>query len=533
MIPDASVTYSTQDDAGQINKPNTEARRRRVVTAVVLAAFSLFYFSAVLLRAAEKYFWYDELVSVYLSRLSVSSLWQMLRAGMDSVPLPFHLVTKAANAIFGEGLIATRLPQIFGFWVFCLCLFRFVNKRVGVLGGLIAMLFPIFTGAFYYAYDARPYGIVLGFCGLALVFWQMSLEEPHRKRWLWCYALSVLGAFLIHSYAITIAFPFAVAELVRGIQNRRLNVQHWLAIILPAIIACPTYIPLLEGFRTNAKGTTLVDLAPPVWPQVREFYSFLLGPCMLIVLIVLALLALRCLHAMRRSTKPASLSTAIPLPEIALALSFVALPVVGMIIARTMHSTFIYRYYLPALVAACILTGFAAAVGKPANRVAFALAAVLVCSAGWQFSALIWHRIHGVPENLSEPSSGFSANSSLSGPLDHYSLLLSEARKHKDQPIAIMWPIDYLYLVTYAPDLVLRMYYVQWSETDWFYRCFKLFRPWSPIKYNLATRDQFLQSAPEFLMYGQDSTAASIISEGLKFESIKLSNGHFLAEARH
>ncbi len=534
MIPDPAVAYSLQNVAQQLNVPSTEARLRRVATAVVLSAFSLFYFADVLLRASEKYFWYDELISVYLCRFSFASLWQTLLAGIDSNPPLFYVLTKASNAIFGEGLIGTRMPEILGFWIFCLCLFRFVNKRTGVLGGVIAMLFPVFTGAFYYAFEARPHGIVLGFCGLALVFWQMSSEHPDRKRWLLCYALSLLAAFLTHCYAIIIAFPFALAELAHDIRARRFNLQRWLAIILPAIVACLTYLPLLSGFRELGKGERSGALSPLIWPEVHDFYSSLLGPCMLILVIVVALLAVRCMQAVNGTSEPL-LPLSIPVPEIVAALSFAAAPALGMVIAKVTHSPAFYRYFLSASVAICILTGLAAAVGKPLNWIAVAIAAVLVCSAGWNISSLFWHRLHGVPENLVEPASGFSMNSSLAGPLDRYTLLLSEARAHKDQPIAIMSPFDYLYLVNYAPQLIDQIYYVKWSDHDFNYRGQEVFERWSQIHYKMATEQEFLRLSPNFMMYGQSSELAYNMTRNpnIKITRLKTSNDHFLAEAQN
>src|SRR5579875_327267 len=109
MTPDPPVAYSSKSDARQVNILSTEARLPRVATTVVLAAFSVFYFADVLLRASEKYFWCDELFTLYLCRASPASLWHALQVGMDSNPPLFYALTKASNAIFGEGLIGTRM----------------------------------------------------------------------------------------------------------------------------------------------------------------------------------------------------------------------------------------------------------------------------------------------------------------------------------------------------------------------------------------------------------------------------------------
>ncbi len=515
----------------QLNhKQDTQSLLRIRLTPLLLLGFSLFYFADVFLRASEKYFWYDELFTVYLCRLPFHSLWAALQAGIDANPPLFYLLTKASNAVFGEGLISTRLPEIIGVWIFCVCMFRVVNRRVGAVAGFTAMLLPVFTGAFYYGYDARPHGIVLGFCGLALVCWQMSLDEPRHPWWRTGFSLSLFAALMIHCYALTIAVPFGIAELFRAIRSRRIEWQRWASLVAPVLAACLVYVPLLHGFRSMAKDTSFLSLSPLIWPQVHSFYVFLLGPCMLIVLLVVIMLAFRLIEGTRAARTFQSKTLAIPSFELVLAVSFAALPVFGLLLAKALQSPFYDRYFLSALVGVCILTGLAAGVGKPANWVAVTLAAILACSAAWQFSTLVWHRVRGIPEALTEPSSGFSMNSSLAGPLNRYSLLQSEASKR--ERIVVLWPIEFLYLVNYAPNLAPQLCYLQRSENDSFYRVFEKFHVWSPVKYTIMTQEEFLRSTPHFLLYGTDSVGqlAQVIQAGAKMRSLRVSDGHFLAE---
>src|SRR5437764_172458 len=91
---------------------------------VLLIVFSGLYFLATFYRASRKLFWFDELFSLYISRLpDMASVWNVLKQGMDFNPPLFYALTRFAESLFGEGHIATRLPAILGFWIFCLCLF--------------------------------------------------------------------------------------------------------------------------------------------------------------------------------------------------------------------------------------------------------------------------------------------------------------------------------------------------------------------------------------------------------------------------
>jgi hypothetical protein len=120
---------------------------------ILIVLLSIGYFCDTYFRASRKLFWFDELFTVYVSRLpDLRSLWAVLMAGVDfNPPLLYVLV---------------------GFWIFCLCLYRFVSLRSSALGGLISMGFPMVTLAYWYAYEARPYALELGFCGVALLCWQ-------------------------------------------------------------------------------------------------------------------------------------------------------------------------------------------------------------------------------------------------------------------------------------------------------------------------------------------------------------------------
>src|ERR1035438_5979616 len=126
---------------------------------------SVIYFTDISLKASQKCFWFDELFAVYLCRLpSFMSTWSAVIHGADFNPPLFYLLTRGAQRLFGEGLIATRLPEIVSVWLFCICLFLFVARRAGMISGFIAGAFPFFTLAQHYAYEARAHGIVLGWC---------------------------------------------------------------------------------------------------------------------------------------------------------------------------------------------------------------------------------------------------------------------------------------------------------------------------------------------------------------------------------
>jgi 4-amino-4-deoxy-L-arabinose transferase-like glycosyltransferase len=169
-------------------------------------------------RASRKLFWFDELFTVHISALSSPwPIWNALANGVDFNPPLLYILTWLSQTIFGIGQVATRLPAIVGFWVFCLCLFKFVAVRSTALAGFISLAFPLITPAYWYAYEARSHGAVLGFCGLALISWQAATSRTnHRLGPVFGLFASMACALATHSYAFLLLIPFAVGELARS-----------------------------------------------------------------------------------------------------------------------------------------------------------------------------------------------------------------------------------------------------------------------------------------------------------------------------
>src|SRR5262249_54774840 len=136
------------------------------------------YFSVTCVLASYKLLFNDELYTLYISRVSrMSDIWAALMTGGEQTLSLLYWITRGMLAIFGENPLAIRLPEVIGYWVMSICLFSFVSRRAPAVYGFLAMLFPLVTEAYIYAYEARSYALVLGFMGLALLCWQSTAAE--------------------------------------------------------------------------------------------------------------------------------------------------------------------------------------------------------------------------------------------------------------------------------------------------------------------------------------------------------------------
>jgi hypothetical protein len=500
-------------------------------TPVLLAIFSVFYLLDVCLRAAEKFFWYDEIFTLYFSRLSdFSSLWRALQAGVDFNPPLFYLFTRASLVVFGEGNIAIRLPEILGFLIFCLCLFYFVQRHAGMISGLCALLLPMLTGAYFYAYDARPHAIVLGACGLAMICWQRATESRLiNPKWLSGFSLSLLLAFMLHCYALILVSPFAIAEVIETFRLRRVRLQVWLAIVLPAVVSVPLYLVLLRSYGKLNTANSFSNIAVARWNQFPAFYVFLLTPCVLILLSALAVFAASRLFPERLSASDDLVSFAAR-RDFLLGLAFLVLPLFGIILGKVVHGPSFSRYFLSALAGVCVVIGIG--VGQMAKRTWLpgALAVLLTAALGLNFARLLNDRLHGKGEALSEPSMGFALDTTPGKPLAMHGLL---TENKGPLPIVVLNALDFVYLVQYDPGLTKQLYFLTTTESDFIYHGFRRFLDCCGMKFNPpVTYQQFVAAHPAYLVYGGPGNLISLgwlEDRGSRIRSLREQNGHFLA----
>src|SRR5271166_5531584 len=128
---------------GQTASPTSlEADARRMAAGldrsryVVLLVLTAFYAAGAMLHAHGKPFWYDEVYTLMAaSAPDAAATWRAAQE-LDAAPPLTHLLAHFAVSWFGPGEVTARLPQIAGFWIFCLCLYRFVRRRLGIFYGL-------------------------------------------------------------------------------------------------------------------------------------------------------------------------------------------------------------------------------------------------------------------------------------------------------------------------------------------------------------------------------------------------------------
>ena len=490
-----------------------------IVIAFLL--ISALYFADIFLRASLKTFWYDELFTVYLCRLpSFHATWAAVIAGTDLNPPLFYLLTRWGQHFFGEGLIATRLPAILGVWVFCICIFVFVNRRLGPLYGCVAALFPLFTLAHTYAYEARPHGCVLGWCGLMLVCWQRARQYRSLSWWTLALGLSSLGALLTHVYSVYLFVPFLAVEFLGLVKSWRFHPGAAVTLLITPLCVAPLYLRMFHSFRSGNPLSGGLHIHP--YEVIQRYLLAMAGPALALLLLFLLLLAIERIRTeneplpdARRETRNDTRDHLLP-EEIWLAAIFAGIAVIGAIGVKISHGPFFDRYFLSAAAGYAILLAQATAV--PTRR-AFAAKGLIVAmlfllTADTAVAAFCrWH--HADLDQV-EPASRFAFP-----PDPHRPLMRDFAVLDNDdtQPILVTEVHTYLYLYYYAsPPLRSRLYLGLPDPKDTTLVDYRRDQQWMRLKdLRAISFGDFLAKHSDFYVYSPvDATLSSTCKDCLE-----------------
>jgi hypothetical protein len=199
-------------------------------------------------RGASTPFWFDE---IYTARIATQPSWKATFVGTQTLDLNPPLeafLARASSLVFGEHELAVRLPSILGYTLMAGCLFVLLRRRVSPWFAAFGSLLLIEnSAAFYYATEARPYAILLGMLGLALLGYDTLVQADRDKGWPRILLVTgMTGMILSHVFSVFPVMAFLMAELLRTIRLRRIDILTWLALLL-ALGFCILYRPLLQS----------------------------------------------------------------------------------------------------------------------------------------------------------------------------------------------------------------------------------------------------------------------------------------------
>lgn len=330
------------------------ADRHRAPFAVALGVLAVV---AVLPSAVWKPLWYDELFTFHVSRLtSIGAIRDALASGLDQQPLPYFALHHSVFRMFGEGPLATRLPELAGFALMTGGVFAFVSHRAGAVCGALAAVACWSTEARQYATEARPYALLAGFSAVSIACWQRSTDGGRRGAWLAGLAVSLFGVVSSHWYGVLVVVPLAIGEGLRSLRRKKIDVAVWVAFgaaVLPIVFFLLPILASLTGLRASFWSR-------PTPAFAVEFYGWLLAPAAIPLAATLAGFGVWLAAGSPGRRTPQDGEAQIPVHEVGAALALALLPCFGLALAVVFTNALNERYVIPAVVGLAALFGFAA-----------------------------------------------------------------------------------------------------------------------------------------------------------------------------
>lgn len=494
---------------------------------IILALFSFLYLIATGYRASRKAFWFDEIFTVYISRLQdIHDIWSALKHGVDFNPPMFYLLTKTGEKLVGSGHLGARLPEIVGFGILCLCLFRFVSFRTTVLAGLVAMIFPVAASAYWYAYEARPHGIVAGCCGLALVCWQGATTDEVKTRVWWLIGLgsALSGAVFNHAYGTLIFIPLLIGELTRSINRRRIDLPVCLTLLL-ASIACVALVPLAQvaslpeiGGNHGDVSFTSVDRA---LVRVSDSYKWHLEKTSLALTLAVIFIFTHQSLSSRAFPRIVSPYPDPPSHEIVALWILVGLPVFAAILSMLTKSPFLDRYSISLVGGVAGLLGLALA-RMPGHA---AIMLTMLC-----IQIAIDNMDYIKSSAMMVPSTQVRLSTHIPQLQKQYEVM--EAFPEKNIPIVLLDNLEFATTLYYAPEkLASRMIYLMRGNPDRLGLIYRRLATCCNARGTTSYADGMAASAPRFLIYGPVRSSYrlnDLLDLGFKVTIISTTGGHFL-----
>ena len=455
---------------------------------VAWAVFTVLYAIPTVYLARLKLFWDDEFFTLYLSRTpSWHDLLRALATGADQHPPSFYYLTHLVTTVFGSSHVTVRLPAILGFWLLCICLYEIVRDLATPEWAVVAMFFPLSSEFYYYASEARGYGLVCGFAALAMLSWLRSAAHRKRTVYIPLLAVSLAAGVASHYYAALVVLALAIGEVVRTRHTKKIDWPIWIAFAG----ACVPILAFLGTIR-SARGYSGHFWAVPVWSNAIAFYpkEFGLGAFAVVGTLAIAL-SFRVIRGKRMDASAAAWRKPSWSPWQAAAIcTLAALPIPTMLLAKVVTHGFTPRYCIFALVGVTVLLFYF--ISRFTLRRSTATIGIVACVLIFLLQVRQFNSNY--KDGRKELDEDITALSSL-----------------PNAPIAAMEVSVAHRLSYYAPRrLASRVVYiadpkasVSYLGQDTVDRGLLDLRSWFPI--NIVRADSFLTDNPQFYVFGQTS----------------------------
>ena len=334
---------------------------------IVASLLAFFFLSASAYIATKRLFWFDEIFTVTIARLpDLATVWKALGDYVDSAPIGYHILSRAAYHLSGQWDVSIRLLSAAAMAAAMLIVFDCARRLTNGLYGLFAPCVLASSCLTFYAYEARAYAVVVMLSAVSLWLW-IDTRERNKAAALLFGAVFFL-AVTMHFYAVLGVTPYGVWEIYRG-RFRRLPCPKLVAGTIGALCGCALS---LTQILTSSRMTKGGSWAPPSIPVLQGVLGQVFPGSLLLLVCIMALAVL-----FSHEKQPAG-----PMRDgERISWFFLSIPFAGYLIAVVATNFFFYRHCIVLLPGAAV--GFAGFMSRQLGANRKTACAVLLLLAGF------------------------------------------------------------------------------------------------------------------------------------------------------
>ncbi len=476
------------------DQPTTSRLERVAGTSWAPVLFVAVISLLLTLRCAWRPLWYDELFTYYVAaQPDAASVLAALDQGADIHPPVDYLLRHGSMRLFGHDALGLRLPSLIAFATTLLVLFALLRRRTNVWSCWLALLLPVCTVATEFAFEARPYALLLASAAVAMLAWARAVERQSVGR-LGFLAIALGVGPLVHYHGVIAFAAVAVGEIVRTIHTRRVDVRvlasggAGLAIALLAVPYGMRATAFMGDFWTPVHHSQISSI-------YMELFIRLAAPSTLALVVLAGVLALdRRVAFGEDDRRPA-------LPLTAIAATFAASPLLVYLIALG-AGAMTARYAIGAIAGVAVLAGTTAGALLGKHRTALvAIVAVFAVVGSYHVLRLAKAGLRDRDAEPARPLAEFLATTDDPVVIDD-ALQFLEMTHHL--------PPDLRGRVTYLLDKDAALQFVGY-DTD-----LALTRLHRIVPMKLVESEAFLEAHGAFtLLHGRGALLPSLLDRGL------------------
>ena len=289
----------------------------------------------------------DEIYTWHIAQAPTIRRMLAMAREVDLHPPLHYLLQRWSLKLDLPRWLGSRLPNMIAGLITVLALFRFAAKHYGNTLGMTAAAAFIVSPAIRYAWENRPYMLLMCALMLLICAWEQAISSNRTWRSVVCVLCASTLMVSDHLIGVACLAPFAVGEVIRLFRRRKADWPLWLSLFTPSLLGVGLFYQL-HHLSTNSFPVQSMPSFLMGWYMYGElFHDFFFAVAICILAVAFTPHAREFLDTQKRSLR---------YEEIIMLWALALLPVVTLTAGAIFHIQFWRRYGFCSMIGVAALT---------------------------------------------------------------------------------------------------------------------------------------------------------------------------------